>query len=71
VEYGSSNWPIKEVGQEVNTEKTKYMFKFLHQYAGQNHSMKTANRCFENMAKFRYLGTAVTNQNFMKKLIAD
>jgi hypothetical protein len=27
---------IKEVGLEVNTEKTKYMFVFYHQNVGQN-----------------------------------
>jgi hypothetical protein len=34
----------KEVGLEV---KTKYMLIFRHRGAGQNHSMKTANRSFE------------------------
>jgi hypothetical protein len=45
----------KEVGLEVNTEKTKYMFLFRHQNAGQNYDIKIADRCFENVAKFRYL----------------
>jgi hypothetical protein len=27
----------KEVGLQVNTEKTKYMLLSRHQYAGQNH----------------------------------
>jgi hypothetical protein len=33
----------KEVGLEVNTEKTKYMLLSRHQNAGQNHDMKVAN----------------------------
>jgi hypothetical protein len=47
----------KEVGLEVNTEKTEYMLLSCHQNAGQNHDTKIAKRCFENMAQFRYLGT--------------
>jgi hypothetical protein len=34
-----------------------------HQNAGQNHDIKIADRCFENVAKFRYWGTTITNQN--------
>jgi hypothetical protein len=34
----------KEVGPEVNTEKTKFMFESRHQNAGQNHDIKMANR---------------------------
>jgi hypothetical protein len=33
----------KEVGLEVNTEKTKYMFLSRHQNAGQNHDIKIGN----------------------------
>jgi ribosomal protein S2 len=59
----------KEVGLQVNTEKTKYMLPYRHQNAGQNHDMKTASRCFENVAQFRYLGTIVTNQNLIQEEI--
>jgi hypothetical protein len=48
-----------EVGLEVNTEKTKYMLLYHHQNAGQNHKIKTNNRCSENVAQFRYLGTTI------------
>jgi hypothetical protein len=34
----------KEVGLEVNTEKTKYMLLSRHQNAVQNHVIKIANR---------------------------
>jgi hypothetical protein len=46
-----------EVGLEVRTEKTKHMLLSRDQNAGQNHDMKIGNRCFENAAQFRYLGT--------------
>jgi hypothetical protein len=38
----------KEVGLEVNTEKTKYMLLSRHQNAGQNHVITIENRCFES-----------------------
>jgi hypothetical protein len=36
------------------------------QNAGQNHDIKTANRSFENVAQFKYLGTTITNQNLIQ-----
>jgi hypothetical protein len=37
--------------------------------AGQNHDIKIANRCFENVAQFRYLGTTMTDQNLIQEEI--
>jgi hypothetical protein len=45
------------------------MLLSLHQNAGQNHNIKIANSCFENVAQFRYLGKTVTNQNFIQEEI--
>jgi hypothetical protein len=59
----------KEVGLEVNTEKTKYMLAISSQNAGQNHDIKLGDRCFENVAHFRYLGTTVSIQNLIQKEI--
>jgi hypothetical protein len=42
----------KEVGLEINPEKTKYMLMSRSQKIGQKHSMKIANRYFEGVAKF-------------------
>jgi hypothetical protein len=53
----------KEGGLEINVEKTKYMLLACHQNAGQNHDIKMANRSFENVSQFKYLGITVTNQN--------
>jgi hypothetical protein len=40
-----------------------------HQNAGKNHNIKIGNRSFENVAKFKYLGKTVINQNLMKEEI--
>jgi hypothetical protein len=59
----------KEVSLETNIEKTKYMLLSRHQNVGQNPDIKIANRLFENVSQFKYLGTTVTNQNLIKKKI--
>jgi coproporphyrinogen III oxidase-like Fe-S oxidoreductase len=46
----------KEVGLEVNPEKTKYTLVSRCQKAGQRQSIKIANRSFEIVANFKYLG---------------
>jgi adenosylmethionine-8-amino-7-oxononanoate aminotransferase len=38
-----------------------------HQYAGHNHAIKVANGSHENIAQFKYFGTAATNQNLIQK----
>jgi hypothetical protein len=55
----------KEVGLEVNPEKTKYILMSHSQKVGQKRSIKIANRSFEDVAKFKYLGTTLTDQNSM------
>jgi hypothetical protein len=53
----------KEVGLKVNPENTKYMLVSRCKKAGQRHSIKIANWSFKDVAKFRYLGTTLTDKN--------
>jgi hypothetical protein len=59
----------KEIGIEVNTEKTKYMLLSCHQNAGQNHNIKIADTSLENVAQFKYFGMTVTDQNLIQEEI--
>jgi hypothetical protein len=51
----------KEVGLEISVDRTKYMLLSRHQNVGQNWNVKIANRSFENVSQFKYLGKTVTN----------
>jgi hypothetical protein len=53
----------KEIGLEVKSEKTKYLFMSRHQTAGQSNYIKVANKSFEIVTKFNYLGATLTEQN--------
>jgi hypothetical protein len=59
----------KVVGLEVNPEKTKYMLMSRSQKIGQKHSIKIANRSFEDVAKFKYLVATLTDQNYIHEEI--
>jgi hypothetical protein len=48
---------------EINAEKTKKMIMWRHPNLGNNQNIRIANESFENVAKFEYLGTTLTNQN--------
>jgi preprotein translocase subunit SecD len=53
----------REVGLEINAEKTKYMIMSHHPNSGQDQNIRIANESFGNVEKFRYLGMALTNPN--------
>jgi hypothetical protein len=59
----------KEVGLEVNPEKTKYILMSYSQKTGQMYSIKIANRSFEDVAKFKYLRTTLTDKYCMHEEI--
>jgi hypothetical protein len=59
----SYDFHYSEVGLEVNPEKTKYMLVSRCRKTGQRQSIKIANRSFESVEKFKYLGTTLTDQN--------
>jgi hypothetical protein len=54
---------IRDVGLEINAENTKYMIMSRHPNSGQNQNIRIVNESFENVARFKYLGTTLTNQN--------
>jgi hypothetical protein len=55
--------PRKEKRREINAEKTKYMIMSRHPNSGHNQNIGLTNERFESAAKFKYLGTTLTNQN--------
>jgi hypothetical protein len=59
----------KEVGLEVNVEKTKYMLLSHHQNARKNRDIKRAKRLFEDISQLKYLGMLVINQSLIQEEI--
>jgi len=57
----------KEIGLEINADKTKFMVMSRDQNAGRSHSMKIDNSSFERAEEFIYLGTNLTNQNSIQE----
>ena len=53
----------KEIGLEVNPEKTKYMIMSRDQNIVRNGNITIGNLSFEEVEKFKYLGATVTNIN--------
>jgi hypothetical protein len=45
----------KEIGLEVNADKTKYMVMARDRNAGRSHSMKIDNSSIERVEEFKYL----------------
>jgi len=51
----------KEIGLEVNADKTKYLVMSRDLNSGRIHHIKVDNSSFERVEEFRYLGTTLTN----------
>jgi hypothetical protein len=52
-----------DTGLGINAEKTKYMVMSCHQNSGQKQNIRIANESLLNVAKLKYMGTMLTNQN--------
>jgi len=59
----------KEVGLEVDADKTKYMIMSRDQSAGRSHNIKIDNSSFERVEDFKYLGKTLTNKNSIQEEI--
>jgi hypothetical protein len=53
----------RDIGLEINAEKTKYMNMSRHPNSGQNQNIRIANELFENVTTLKYLGRTLTDQN--------
>jgi hypothetical protein len=54
----------KEIGLEVNADKTKYMVMARDQNAGRNHTMKIDNSSIERVEEFKYKGCSNKDRTF-------
>jgi len=61
----------KEIGLEVNADKTKYMVMSRDWNAGRGHSVKIYNNSIERVEEFKYLGTTLTDQNSIQEEIKN
>ena len=59
----------KEIGLEVNTDKTKYVVTSRDRNAERGHSVKIEISSIERVADFKYLGTTLTDQNSIQEEI--
>jgi hypothetical protein len=56
----------RDIGLEINAEKTKYMIMSRYPNSGQNQNIRISNESFE-----KYLGTTLTNQNDIRDEIKN
>jgi hypothetical protein len=51
----------RDIDLKINAEKAKDMIMSRHPNTGQNQNIRRANESFAKVAKFKYLGTTLTN----------
>jgi hypothetical protein len=61
----------RDIGLEINAEKTKYMIMSCYPNSEQNQNIRIANESSENVAKFKYLGATLINQNDIRDEIKN
>jgi hypothetical protein len=54
----------REVGLEINVEKTKHMLQSSDQSIGQNRDTKIQNRSFKNVSQIKYFGNDINKSKF-------
>ena len=57
----------KEASQEVHADRTKCVYMYCVQNAGQNHNVKVGNKSCLNVVKFIYLGRTLKNKNYIRE----
>jgi hypothetical protein len=57
----------KEIGLEVNADKTKCLVMSRDQTAGQSHNVYIEHICSESVEDLKYLGTTLSNQKSVQE----
>ena len=57
----------KEIGLEVNADRTKYVVMSRDKNAGRSHNIKIDNSSIERKEEFKCLGTTLTNQSSIEE----
>jgi hypothetical protein len=58
----------KYIPVEVNAEQSKYMFMSCLQNTGRNHDLMMANKYFQSVARYKYLGMTATNHSIHEEI---
>jgi len=57
----------KDVGLEVNADKTKHMIMSRDQIVGQSQSLNTASSFFERVEQLKYFGITLKNEKSIQE----